>query len=913
MFKFLGKLFDNNEKAVKTYAGRVAKINAFEDAMRDLSDDELAAKTVEFRERLGVGSGEDGDADNHIGDGTGETLDDLLPEAFAVVREAGRRTRNERHFDVQLIGGMVLHEGKIAEMKTGEGKTLTASLAMYLNALTGEGAHLVTVNDYLAKRDARWMGQIYYFLGMSVGVIQHDSAYLYDPTYELEDESYTYLRPVARGDAYRADITYGTNNEFGFDYLRDNMVFSGDLMAQRPLVYAIVDEVDNILIDEARTPLIISGDAQEATDQYDRFAKIARQLKKERDFEVDEKQRAVTITEEGIDRVEQLADIPDGASIYDDRYADLTHYLENALKAQVTYTRDKDYIVRDGEVIIVDEFTGRLMDGRRYSEGLHQAIEAKEGVHVKRENRTLATITFQNYFRMYEKLAGMTGTAATEAEELFKIYQLEVVTIPTNKPMVREDMADYVFKTEKAKFEAVADEIAERQEKGQPVLVGTVSVEKSEYLSDLLARRGVEHSVLNAKYHEREAEIILGAGGQGAVTIATNMAGRGTDIKLGEGVRELGGLHIVGTERHEARRIDNQLRGRAGRQGDPGSSRFFVSLEDELMRRFASDRIAGVMGKLGVEENVPIESGLISRAIESAQTKVEGYNFDLRKHVVEYDDVVNKQREKIYEDRAKIVLGEDMKESVLDALRAEIENVVEAHKGDSDSGFDTEGVLKVVGGIVPLPEGYTPTSADTNALADDLIGVMEEAYETKEAQHGSEQMRQLERFVMLRVIDDLWVEYLTNIEDVRIGIGLQAFGQRDPLVAFKTEGYRMFQQLQTNILHDIAHNIFHYTIVSQPALQNPFANTSTNREEEPEDPRRKNRAKATANGANGANGGGVNNAKLGRNATCPFATGRKVKNCCGVCGLASGCDGRGAAKFGAANSANAKTPSVVAD
>ena len=882
MFKFLGKFFDSNEKVIKRYMPTVAAINALEDEMRAKSDEELRAITPALIARLEAG----------------ETLEDVLVEAFAAVREAGRRTLDMRHFDVQLIGGMVLHEGKIAEMKTGEGKTLVASLALYLNALTGEGAHLVTVNDYLVRRDARWMGAIYHCLGLSVGIIQHDSAFLYDPDYEIDDESYNSLRPVPRAEAYNADITYGTNNEFGFDYLRDNMVYTADQMVQRPLVYAIVDEVDNILIDEARTPLIISGDAQEATDQYDRFAQIARRLRAEKHYSVDEKTRSATLTDEGIDYVEELAGIPEGEGIYDERYIELTHYLENALKAQVVYHRDKDYIVRDGEVVIVDEFTGRMMEGRRYSEGLHQAIEAKEGVHVKRENRTLATITFQNYFRMYEKLAGMTGTAATEAEEFYKIYKLEVVAIPTNQEMIRNDQPDYVFKSEKAKFDAVAKEIAERQEEGQPVLVGTVSVEKSEYLSDLLTRKGIPHNVLNAKYHEREAEIISHAGEKGAVTIATNMAGRGTDIKLGPGVIDLGGLHIIGTERHEARRIDNQLRGRAGRQGDPGSSRFYVSLEDELMRRFGSERIKGMMERLGVDDETPIESGLISKSIESAQTKVEGYNFDLRKHVVEYDDVVNKQREQIYEDRNKIVRGEDMKESVLDALRSEAERIVDANRGGDERDYDTEGLIKALNTMMPLPPDFEPDVRDLDALKEDLIALMEEAYEAKEEEQGSEQMRQLERLIMLNVIDNLWIEYLTSIEDVRIGIGLQAYGQRDPLVAFKTEGFQMFQQLQRNILHDIAHRIFHYSLVQQPVV-NPFKNATTNREEEadPGTPARRRNAKVS-----GGNGGS-SNGKLGRNSICPLGSGRKVKNCCGACGLMNGCDGRGVAKFGAAKAA----------
>ena len=879
MLRFFGKFFDSNEREIRRYLPRVEAIGALEAAMRAKSDAELRAMTDALIGRLEAG----------------ETLDDILVEAFATVREAGRRVLDMRHFDVQLIGGMVLHEGKIAEMKTGEGKTLVATLALYLNALMGEGAHLVTVNDYLAKRDARWMGAIYHALGLSVGVIQHDSAFLYDPEFASEDESYAQLRPVPRAEAYNADITYGTNNEFGFDYLRDNMVYTPEQMVQRPLVYAIVDEVDNILIDEARTPLIISGDAHEATDQYARFAAIARKLRREKHYTVEEKSRAVSLTEEGIDFVEQEAGIPPGMSIYDERYADLTHYLENAVKAQVIYHRDKDYIVRNGEVVIVDEFTGRLMDGRRYSEGLHQAIEAKEGVHVKRENRTLATITFQNYFRMYEKLAGMTGTAATEAEEFYKIYKLEVVAIPTNKEMIRHDLPDFIFKSEKAKFDAVAEAIAEKRQLGQPVLVGTVSVEKSEYLSGLLTRRGIAHNVLNAKYHEREAEIVVDAGNKGAVTIATNMAGRGTDIKLGPGVRELGGLHIIGTERHEARRIDNQLRGRAGRQGDPGSSRFYVSLEDELMRRFGSERIAGMMDRLGLDDATPIESGVISKSIESAQTKVEGYNFDLRKHVVEYDDVVNKQREQIYADRAKIVRGEEMKEAVLDALRSEIAHLVEAHKGEDSRDYDADGLVLALSSVFPMPPDYHPDRRDLETTKEELIALMEEAYEAKEEAEGSERMRQLERIVMLTIIDALWIEYLTAIEDVRIGIGLQAYGQRDPLVAFKTEGYRMFQQLQRNIRHDIAHRIFHATFVQQPVV-NQFRNATTNREDEGT---AGNPARARSAKAAGSNGSG----KLGRNSPCPRGTGRKVKNCCGACGLANGCDGRGVAKFGMAKSA----------
>src|SRR5215204_2504703 len=634
MRKILTKLFgDPNEAPLKPYQKVIAQVNALEPQMEALSDLELRELANGLRDRLEEG----------------ETLDNLLPESFAATREAGRRTLGQRHFDVQLLGGAVLHAGKIAEMRTGEGKTLTATLAVALNALNGRGVHVVTVNDYLAKRDTQWMGQVYDALGLSVGCIQHDAAFIYDADWVSEDERLERLRPISRREAYEADITYGTNNEFGFDYLRDNMVPTADRMVQRDLAYAIVDEVDNILIDEARTPLIISGQAERSNDRYYQFAQIVKQLRETRHYVVDLKHKSASLTEEGVDKVEELASIPAGESIYDDRYIDLTHYLENALKAETVFHRDKDYIVRDGEVIIIDEFTGRMMIGRRYSEGLHQAIEAKEGARVRRQNVTMATITFQNYFRMYEKLAGMTGTAKTEAEEFLRIYNLDVVTIPTNREMIRKDFPDLIFKNENGKFNAVINEIEQMKQAGRPVLVGTTSIETSERLSEMLGRKGIDHEVLNAKQHEREAAIVAHAGESGVITIATNMAGRGTDIVLGPGVADKGGLHIVGTERHEARRIDNQLRGRAGRQGDPGSSRFYVSLEDELMRRFGSERIIGLMERLGMEEDVPIEHGVISKSIESAQTKVEGHNFDMRRHVVQYDDVMNKHRERIYD------------------------------------------------------------------------------------------------------------------------------------------------------------------------------------------------------------------------------------------------------------------------
>ncbi|MGH2548348.1 MAG: preprotein translocase subunit SecA, partial [Thermomicrobiales bacterium] len=621
---FTKVLGDFNEKALKKIRPIVDEINELESDIQAMEDDELREFALSLRKR----------ADE------GESLDDLLPESFAATRETARRVLGQRHYDVQLLGGITLHQGKIAEMGTGEGKTQTATLPAALNALNGRGVHVITVNDYLAKRDAQWMGRVYHALGLTVSSIQHDAAYRFNPDYVSEDERLQFLEPISRQEAYACDITHGTNNEFGFDYLRDNMVATSKQLVQRDLVYAIVDEVDNILIDEARTPLIISGPADKSTDRYAQFHQIVRQLRETRDYEIELKSRSVSLTEEGIDRVEAALSIPDGESIYDERYIELTHHLEQALKAFAVFHRDKDYIVEGGEVVIVDEFTGRKMIGRRYSEGLHQAIEAKEGVRVQRQNVTLATITFQNYFRMYEKLSGMTGTAKTEEEEFQRIYDLEVITIPTNRPRVREDGADLVYRNEKSKFDAVVNDIEELNAKGQPVLVGTTSVEKSEYLSELLKRRGVQHQVLNAKQHEREASVVEDAGQVGSVTIATNMAGRGTDIKLGEGVADNGGLHIIGTERHESRRIDNQLRGRAGRQGDPGSSRFYVSLEDELMKRFGSERIGGLMDRLGMEADVPIEHRVISKSIESAQTKVEGHNFDIRRHVVQYDDIM---------------------------------------------------------------------------------------------------------------------------------------------------------------------------------------------------------------------------------------------------------------------------------
>ena len=844
---------DSSSKELNDAQVLVEEINTLEANYINLTDDELKIAFADLRRRH---------AD-------GETLDDLLPESFAITREASKRTLGMRHFDVQLIGGIVLHQGKIAEMRTGEGKTLTATLAIALNAISDEGAHLVTVNDYLVRRDTQEMGRIYNALGLSIGCLQHESAYVLDMDYINDDESLESLRPVERREAYAADITYSTNNELGFDYLRDNMVVEPTAMVQRELNYAIVDEVDNILIDEARTPLIISGAAENATDRYYQFAQIVTQLRKERDYEVDLKHRTATLTEEGIDRVERMAGIPEGESIFDERYLDQTHYLEQALSAGAVYHRDKDYIVRDGEVVIIDEFTGRMMDGRRYSEGLHQAIEAKEGVKVRRQNVTMATITFQNFFRMYKKLSGMTGTAETESEEFYRIYSLPVVVIPTNMPMVREDYGDLVFKTELGKYEAVADEIEDISAAGRPVLVGTTSIEKSEFLSELLKRRGIEHEVLNAKQHEREASIVEQSGHKGHVTIATNMAGRGTDIKLEKGVAALGGLHIIGTERHESRRIDNQLRGRAGRQGDPGSSQFFVSLEDELMRRFNSERIAGFMDKIGMEEDQPIEHKMISKSIESSQTKVEGHNFDRRKHVVQYDDVMNRHREVVYGDRKKIVAGTDVHEKMIELLDGVIESIVTANN-DEKAGIDYERVLEQYKALV-LPsklELADIAGQDEDNLVNTLIDDSEIAYAEVAARFPQEGMlARVERSVLLMVIDKLWVEHLTTMDDLRQGVGLQAYGQKDPLVVYKTEGYRLFNQLLENMQHDAVRSLFRVQpAVAQQPVQTSIssAETMTNAAQSEPDARTPRR---------------VN--KVRPNEPCPCGSGKKYKHCHG--------------------------------
>jgi len=873
MLNFLRNWLDDNAREIKRLQKTVNQINELETAISALTDGQLQAKTPQFKEQLAQGA----------------SPDDLLPEAFAVAREASKRVLGMRHFDVQLLGGMVLHSGKIAEMRTGEGKTLVATLPVYLNALLGLGVHVVTVNDYLASRDSEWMGRLYKFLGLSVGLIVHGLSW--------DERKY----------AYGCDVTYGTNNEFGFDYLRDNMASRAEQLVQRPLHYAIVDEVDSILIDEARTPLIISGQADKATDLYFTFAKLVPRLHQETDYTVDEKAHTVVLTEDGVGRVEQMLGVE---NLYDDVNMELTHHLNQALKAHALMKRDRDYVVKDGEVIIVDEFTGRLMFGRRYSDGLHQAIEAKEGVRVERESQTLATITFQNYFRMYGKLAGMTGTAETEQEEFRKIYNLDVVVIPTNKPMSRLEMPDVVYKTEPAKFNAVVEEIAQKHATGQPVLVGTISIEKSEVLHEMLRRRGIPHQVLNAKFHEQEASIVAQAGRLGTVTIATNMAGRGTDIVLGgnpeflahaelrthsdydpddliaEGklyqqllvkyeqqcadehrrVVELGGLHILGTERHESRRIDNQLRGRSGRQGDPGASQFFSSLEDDLMRLFGSDNIAGIMDKLGMEEDVPIEHGLISRSIESAQKRVENRNFDIRKHVLEYDDVMNQQREVIYGQRMQVLLGENLKDVVVQMITDTVNAAVDiyAPNGVIPEEWDFEGLLTYADQIF-LPEHELQVEElediGRGALKELLLEKALTAYDAREDELGAEVMRELERAVLLRMVDEKWMDHLDAMDQLREGIGLRAYGQKNPLIEYKFESYQMFQNMIDTIREDVVRYIYRVNVVQAPQ---PQRQTVENKylEEAASSPVR-------------------NEVKIGRNDPCPCGSGKKYKKCCG--------------------------------
>ena len=968
MFKNLLKkvVGDPSEKFIKQIRPLVDEINALEPEIKGLSDADLRAQTELFRQKIQqettpvrqemealraeLAQAEDpSDIDSlkrqieQVDEDWRQLEEDImleiLPRAFAVVREAAVRTLNMRHYDVQLIGGIVLHRGKIAEMKTGEGKTLVATLPLYLNALTGRGVHLVTPNDYLSKYGVQWMGPVYQFLGVSAAVIQSGAgnpdqgSFIYDPEYPNEDDRFRNLRPITRREAYQADITYGTNNEFGFDYLRDNMVTDAANMAQRPLNFAIIDEIDNILIDEARTPLIISGPAQESSDLYRRFAQLVPRLQPQEeedgpgDYALDEKDRVVTLTEEGLRKIEKWIGIPEDKTLYDPEFAEMAPYLDNALRAQVLFKRDKDYIVKDGEIIIVDEFTGRLMHGRRYSEGLHQAIEAKEGVKVRRENLTMATITFQNFFRMYHKLAGMTGTAATEQEEFHRIYNLDVVVIPTNVPVQRIDHPDVVYKSQRAKFKAVLEEIERAHKAGQPILLGTSAIETSEYISTLLRRRGIKHEVLNAKNHEREAVIIAQAGRPGAVTIATNMAGRGVDILLGgnaenlaredlrkqgynlddisendwslvvdalrrgedphdvvkapwvkvlqerwqqvkqdaDKVRELGGLYVIGTERHEARRIDNQLRGRAGRQGDPGVSRFYLSLEDELMRRFGGTSLSKIMDRLGVDEDMPLEAGLVSKAIEQAQTRVEGYNFDMRKHVLEYDDVVNKQREVIYDQRQKVLTEPNLKPTILNMVERYLQDLVARYTTSKyPEDWDLKSLHQAVLRVMPLPASENAEAwagLDRDELAQRLYQIAVQNYEAKEQRLGSDDMRRIERLLMIQAIDKRWVRHLTDLDILREGIGLQAVAQQDPLVAYKRAAFDMFADLMEQIQADVVTQIYLVELVrEQRRAPVQAVHPSASGGGKPKPQRRQ-------------------GPKLGRNDPCWCGSGKKYKDC----------------------------------
>ncbi|WP_447581641.1 preprotein translocase subunit SecA [Anaerotignum faecicola] len=854
---FLEKIFGNySEKEIKKIKPIVAKIDALESTFEALSDDELRAKTDEFKERYK----------------NGESLDDLLPEAFANVREAAKRVMGMRHFEVQLIGGIVLHQGRIAEMKTGEGKTLVGTLPAYLNALTGEGVHIVTVNDYLANRDSDWMGQIFRFLGLTVGVVLNNM---------ISEE---------RRMAYNCDITYATNNELGFDYLRDNMVVRKENMVQRGLHYAIIDEVDSVLIDEARTPLIISGSGSKSTQLYevaDVFAKaltkgrivneeealnplMKEELIEEGDFVVDEKAKSVTLTQQGVEKAEKFFKIE---NLTDPDNMELLHHINNALKANYQMFRDQNYVVQDDEVMIVDEFTGRIMPGRRYSDGLHQAIEAKEHVKVNKESKTLATITFQNFFNKYEKKAGMTGTAQTEEAEFRNIYNMDVVVIPTNLPIQRIDKTDVVYRSEAAKFRAVVNDIEEAHKKGQPVLVGTITIEKSEELSKMLKKRGIPHQVLNAKYHEKEAEIVALAGQMNAVTIATNMAGRGTDIKLGEGVKELGGLKIIGTERHESRRIDNQLRGRAGRQGDPGESRFFISLEDDLMRLFGSEKTMKIIDALGLDEDEPIEHGMLGKAIENAQKKVEGNNFAIRKHLLDYDEVMNEQREIIYGERRRVLFGEDLRDSIMNMIKAVVEKAVEICTQDAPEDpaqWNFVAFNEYFNQIIPLGNlAIKKENIETitkEKFTEDILKIATKMYEAKEKEIGSpERMREIERVIMLKVIDSKWMDHIDDMDRMRQGIGLQAYGQRDPLIEYKYVSYDMFNELSFNIQQETVRGLYHVRVVAEPKREDiEQKQMFTNKDD-----------------TLGAKPKVRKDDKVGRNDPCPCGSGKKYKQCCG--------------------------------
>jgi len=991
----LNKIFgDPNEKEVQKLQKVAEAVNGMEKDLEKLSDDELKAKTSYFRDQLK----------------SGKTMDDILPEAFAVVREAGKRTLGERAFDTQVMGGVVLHGGQIAEMKTGEGKTLLTTFPAYLNALEGKGVHVITVNDYLSSRNTVWMGQIYHLLGLSVGCIQHETAFLYEPGHANDKAQMTndksnpndsmsngqadqgnkqdkekdelgsfmvekdYLKPVSRKEAYAADITYGTNNEFGFDYLRDNMVQDLNDAVQGDLHYAIIDEIDSILIDEARTPLIISAPAAESTNMYFKFADLVKRLEENTDYNVDEKMKAATLTEEGINKMEKWLGVD---NIYTQGGIKMVHHIENALRAHTLFQLDKDYVVKEGEVIIVDEFTGRMMPGRRYSEGMHQAIEAKEGVQIQRESMTLATITFQNYFRMYDKLSGMTGTAATEAEEFSKIYKLEVTVLPTNKPMIRKDMPDSIYRSEKGKYQALVNEVKEKHEKGQPVLLGTISIERNEMISHLLEREGIPHKVLNAKQHESEGQIIAQAGRRGAVTVATNMAGRGVDIKLGgtppdpkeaKEVMDAGGLHVLGTERHESRRIDNQLRGRSGRQGEPGSSQFFISMEDDLMRIFAGERMKALMDRLKMPEDMPIENKMVSRAIESAQNKVEGHNFDIRKHLVEYDDVINKHREVVYTKRREILeLAKDLeagskkqeagggesaspdskylipdsdldnkekekpsaditqlKTLAFEMIEGEIEQVVSFHTAaESPSQWDINEIYEVIHSIFPVPadvrkkledlekaaEGKKNEAEAKTKLIDYIMDLANKNYDELEArviEHSGDKqvMRKIEQSVMLRAIDTLWVEHLDAMDHLRTGIGLRGYGQRDPLIEYKKEAFRMFNELMNLIQKQVVYSIYKIGVSTEdmtpgvmqgqnmqfqaPSKTSQDKGSSFDRMAVPKQASGEVSKAMTKDAASRETKDQVpekvkdsSGQKVGRNDPCPCGSGKKYKKCCG--------------------------------
>jgi|WetSurMetagenome_2_1015567.scaffolds.fasta_scaffold00020_90 preprotein translocase subunit SecA len=887
MLDIIKKMFGTkNDRELKRLFGLVDSINSLEPSITALDDKQLAAKSDDFRHRLANGG----------------SLDDMLFEVFAVVREISRRKLGMRHFDVQLLGGIALHEGKIAEMKTGEGKTLVATLPVSLNALDGKGVHVVTVNDYLAKRDAQWMGPIYHFLGLSVGVIQHDNSFLYDPEYRSSEKRLNFLRPCSRREGYYADITYGTNNEFGFDYLRDNMKYDLSEYCQRELNYAIVDEVDSILIDEARTPLIISGPSEDSTDKYYKINKIAPNMKVEEDFKLDEKMKSVILTDKGSAKVEKSLGI---TNLYDASNIELVHHILQALRAHHLYKRDTDYVVTDGEVIIVDEFTGRLMPGRRWSDGLHQAIEAKEGVKIESENQTLATITFQNLFRMYNKLAGMTGTADTEAAEFSEIYNLEVLVLPTDKMMRRTDYPDSIFKSQAGKFRAVIADIEARHKKGQPVLVGTISIEKSELLSSLLDKKKIKHNVLNAKFHEHEAEIIAQAGRYNALTIATNMAGRGTDIVLGgnpegrtaeflknpgsytdeeyaaaleksrevclaerEQVITAGGLHIIGTERHESRRIDNQLRGRSGRQGDPGSSRFYLSLDDDLMRIFGSDKINSLMDMLKMDEDLPIENRMVTKAIENSQKKVEAHNFDIRKHLLQYDDVMNKQRTEIYAFRRDILIGESLKSRILDLAEGIADDLLYAYCPEERyDEWNLDGLTTAMEssyGIRPALEDYRTI----DDLREKIISAFADAYEKKEVESGEDAMRYLEKMVTLQVIDTQWKDHLLNIDHMKEGIGLRGYAQKDPVVEYKKEAFELFADMSDRIKSEVIMRLLRMKIVQEEDtvdIRKEQKNLVYNRQEGGDGPRQQFHREQ----------------KVGRNDPCPCGSGKKYKKCCG--------------------------------